>query len=172
MSIVKYNKALRCQYNLHDKIDSTTFDNIDEDNGSLIERTYGDSDDVEDLIFDDDDSLTQEDVARTFGAEECDYYSRSRSSLGHIQGVLLQVPQFPCVNFLMRKKRNTLRNTSLMMKFLLMMIWILMMNVDNTSVNLTFFTNYDSSFFANVKYLVFISLNFSTVWFLNVVYIY
>ncbi|KAK3211608.1 hypothetical protein Dsin_016314 [Dipteronia sinensis] len=76
---VKYNRALKRQYNLNDIIDPITQRDIDDSNEWLT-RSIDDQDDRDDeAIFSDDDGLTWNDVARAIEVREPSYRVRSKT---------------------------------------------------------------------------------------------
>ncbi|KAK1376692.1 hypothetical protein POM88_032936 [Heracleum sosnowskyi] len=77
---VKYNRALRRRYELRDKIDPISLNEIDESNEWLVGSFDGEGENNEnDYVFSEADGLTYKDVANASGAEE-PYYSTRRSS--------------------------------------------------------------------------------------------
>ncbi|GLU06120.1 hypothetical protein SLE2022_231780 [Rubroshorea leprosula] len=73
---VKYNQALKAQYNSKNEIDPISLDYIDDSNKWLIGKMGGDQDDAEnELVFGDDD-LTWGEVARASGVEKPKRYTR------------------------------------------------------------------------------------------------
>ncbi|KAK1384279.1 hypothetical protein POM88_022014 [Heracleum sosnowskyi] len=77
---VKYNRALRRRYELRDKIDHISLNEIDESNEWLVGSFDGEGENNEnDYVFYEADGLTYKDVANASGAEE-PYYSTMRSS--------------------------------------------------------------------------------------------
>ncbi|XP_050945326.1 uncharacterized protein LOC103499176 [Cucumis melo] len=76
---IKYNRALKRQYNLRDIVDPISLRDIDDSNEWLIGRLDDDSEEEDELVFDDD-ILTWGDVSRAAGAKEPTFYSRARAS--------------------------------------------------------------------------------------------
>ncbi|KAA0068068.1 hypothetical protein E6C27_scaffold238G00160 [Cucumis melo var. makuwa] len=76
---IKYNRALKRRYNLRDIVDPISLRDIDDSNEWLIGRLDDDSEEEDELVFDDD-ILTWGDVSRAAGAKEPTFYSRARAS--------------------------------------------------------------------------------------------
>ena len=76
---IKYNRALKRRYNLRDIVDLISLRDIDDSNEWLIGRLDDDSEEEDELVFDDD-TLTWGDVSRAAGAKEPTFYSRARAS--------------------------------------------------------------------------------------------
>ena len=76
---IKYNTALKRRYNLQDIVDPISLKDIDDSNEWLIGRLDDDSEEDDELVFDDD-SLTWGDVSRAVGAKEPSFYSRASTS--------------------------------------------------------------------------------------------
>ncbi|XP_057964619.1 uncharacterized protein LOC131155470 [Malania oleifera] len=76
---VKYNRTLRRQYDKRDTIDPILLKDIDDSNEWLIGRMDGDSDEDDELVFEDD-NLTWDSVARAAGLNNPPHHTRSRIS--------------------------------------------------------------------------------------------
>ncbi|TYK20419.1 uncharacterized protein E5676_scaffold590G00140 [Cucumis melo var. makuwa] len=76
---IKYNRALKRRYNLRDIADPISLRDIDDSNEWLIGRLDDDSEEEDELVFDDD-TLTWGDVSRAVGAKEPTFYSKARAS--------------------------------------------------------------------------------------------
>ncbi|XP_031739008.1 uncharacterized protein LOC116402801 [Cucumis sativus] len=76
---IKYNRALKRRYNLRDIVDPISLKDIDDSNEWLIGRLDDDSEEDDELVFNDD-SLTWGDVSRAVGAKEPSFYSRASTS--------------------------------------------------------------------------------------------
>ncbi|XP_050947036.1 uncharacterized protein LOC127151431 [Cucumis melo] len=76
---IKYNRELKRRYNLRDIVDPISLRDIDDSNEWLIGRLDDDSEEEDELVFDDD-ILTWGDVSRAAGAKEPTFYSRARAS--------------------------------------------------------------------------------------------
>lgn len=76
MVFVKYNRALKRRYNRKDTLDPIVLEDIDESNEWLIGRMDENSEDDDELVFDDDD-LTWNVVSRASGANDPSYVTRS-----------------------------------------------------------------------------------------------
>ncbi|XP_028109030.1 uncharacterized protein LOC114307813 isoform X1 [Camellia sinensis] len=82
---VKYNRTLRFRYDMRNTLDPISLQNIDESNEWLLGRMDGESDEDNEPVFDDDDSLTWATVARASGVEESSHASRATSSRSKAQ---------------------------------------------------------------------------------------
>ncbi|XP_031741324.1 uncharacterized protein LOC116403832 [Cucumis sativus] len=77
---IKYNRALKRRYNLRDIVDPISLKDIDDSNEWLIGRLDDDFEEDDELVVNDDDSLTWGDVSRAVGAKEPSFYSRASTS--------------------------------------------------------------------------------------------
>ena len=73
---VKYNRTLKRRYDARDSLDPICLGDIDDNNEWLMESMDGESDNEDELVFDDD-ILTWGVVARASGVEEEAYRTRS-----------------------------------------------------------------------------------------------
>ncbi|XP_008441704.3 uncharacterized protein LOC103485783 [Cucumis melo] len=76
---IKYNRALKRRYSLRDIVDPISLRDINDSNEWLIGRLDDDSEEEDELVFDDD-TLTWGDVSRAAEAKEPTFYSRARAS--------------------------------------------------------------------------------------------
>ena len=76
---IKYNRALKRRYDIRDTIDPISLSNIDESNEWLRGRLDGESDEDEELVFEDD-TLTWGAVARASGVGESSKQTRATTS--------------------------------------------------------------------------------------------
>ncbi|TYK03327.1 hypothetical protein E5676_scaffold6571G00020 [Cucumis melo var. makuwa] len=76
---IKYNRAVKRRYNIRDIVDPISLRDIDDSNERLIGRLDDDSEEEDELVFDDD-TLTWGDVSRAAGAKKPTFYSRARAS--------------------------------------------------------------------------------------------
>ncbi|XP_059659239.1 uncharacterized protein LOC132306060 [Cornus florida] len=76
---IKYNRALKRRYDMHDRIDPILLNDIDDSNEWLVGIMDEDVDAENELVFEDD-SLTWGVVARATGAGESSHNLRSRSA--------------------------------------------------------------------------------------------
>ncbi|GFZ00364.1 hAT dimerization domain-containing protein [Actinidia rufa] len=76
---IKYNRALKRRYDIRDTIDPISLSNIDESNEWLCGRLDGESDEDEELVFEDD-TLTWGAVARASGVGERSKQTRATTS--------------------------------------------------------------------------------------------
>ncbi|XP_028074032.1 uncharacterized protein LOC114276447 [Camellia sinensis] len=82
---VKYNRTLRFRYDMRNILDPISLQNIDESNEWLFGRMDGESDEDNELVFDDDDGLMWATVARASGVEESSHASGATSSRSKAQ---------------------------------------------------------------------------------------
>ena len=82
---IKYNRALKRRYDIRDTIDPISLSNIDESNEWLRGRLDGESDEDEELVFEDD-TLTWGAVARASGVGESSKQTRATTSRGRSKG--------------------------------------------------------------------------------------
>ncbi|GFY83309.1 hypothetical protein Acr_03g0000830 [Actinidia rufa] len=76
---IKYNRALKRRYDMRDTIDPISLSNIDESNEWLYGSLDGESDEDEELVFEDD-TLTWGAVARASGVGESSKQTRTTTS--------------------------------------------------------------------------------------------
>ena len=78
---VKYNRALKRRYDARDRIDPISLKDIDDSNEWLMGKMEGESDQEDELVFDDE-YLTWGEVAKASGVEESAYSTRLSKGKG------------------------------------------------------------------------------------------